>query len=54
MSARLLKRIVCFHSDVDFGVTTHLAVLPLGEYSFNRVTFDVRVSGVGGWDWGGH
>ena len=25
MSARLLKRIVCFHSNVDFGVTTHLA-----------------------------
>ena len=24
MSAQLLKRIVCFHSDVDFGVTTHL------------------------------
>ena len=24
MSARLLKRIVCFHSDVDFGMTTHL------------------------------
>ena len=21
-----MKRIVCFHSDVDFGVTTHLAV----------------------------
>ena len=20
-----MKRIVCFHSDVDFGVTTHLA-----------------------------
>ena len=31
MSARFLKRIVCFHSDVDFGVTTHLdeAALPL-------------------------
>ena len=25
MSAQLLKRIVRFHSDVDFGVTTHLA-----------------------------
>ena len=24
MSARLSKRIVCFYSDVDFGVTTHL------------------------------
>ena len=24
MSARFLKRIVCFHSDVDFGATTHL------------------------------
>ena len=22
-----MKRIVCFHSDVDFGVTTHLPVL---------------------------
>ena len=21
---RLLKRIVCFHSDVDFGMTTHV------------------------------
>ena len=24
MSARLLKRIVCFYSDIDFGMTTHL------------------------------
>ena len=24
LGARLLKRIVCFHSDVDIGVTTHL------------------------------
>ena len=24
LSARLVKRIGCFHSDVDFGVTTHL------------------------------
>ena len=23
-----MKRIVCFHSDVDFGVATHLAVGP--------------------------
>ena len=30
MSARLLKRIVCFHSDVDLGVTTHLESLGLG------------------------
>ena len=28
MSARFLQRIGCFHSDVDFGVTTHLP--PLG------------------------
>ena len=27
MSARLLKRIGCFHSDVDFGVTAHLGGL---------------------------
>ena len=25
LSTRLLKRIGCFQSDVDFGVTTHLA-----------------------------
>ena len=24
VSARRVKRIVCFHPDVDFGVTTHL------------------------------
>ena len=29
-SARLMQRIVCFHSDVDFGVTTHL-LAPLGR-----------------------
>ena len=30
MSARLLQRIGCFHSDVDFGVTTHLGKAELG------------------------
>ena len=28
LSARLLKRIGCFHSDVDFGMTTHPRALP--------------------------
>ena len=28
MSTRRLQRIVCFHSDVDFRVTTHLEVRP--------------------------
>ena len=27
LSARLVKLIGCFHSDLDFGVTTHLALL---------------------------
>ena len=31
MSVRLLKRIVCFHSNDDFGVTTHLESVGLGE-----------------------
>ena len=28
LSARIVKRIGCFHSDVDFGVATHLPARP--------------------------
>ena len=29
VSAQFLQRIGCFHSDVDFGVTTHLDIRPV-------------------------
>ena len=37
-----MKRIVCFHSDVDFGVTTHLvvALFVLGQLLVGLVLVD--------------
>ena len=46
-----MKRIVCFHSDVDFGVTTHLGatewqrLLDLHAH-VEQVVLRVRVHGV--------
>ena len=38
-----MKRIVCFHSDVDFGVTTHLRELRGAAHVLKRVRVRVRV-----------
>ena len=42
MSARFLQRIVCFHSDVDFGVVTHLERLPVQPHEGVDVAFGPR------------
>ena len=42
-----MRRIVCFHSDVDFGVTTHLAlrqlVVMVREFEVGPAGVDVEV-----------
>ena len=44
-----MKRIVCFHSDVDFGVTTHLPrSLPSVYHTTEFITQRMTSLGAGG------